>query len=295
MSTVLLYYKYAPLEHPQELVARQKALCQRLGITGRIRIASEGINGTVAGAPAAVAEYQQETTAYPGLEDIEWKVSTGPEKVFPRLSVLLRDEIVTLGLKKSQRDVCVDNRADYIEPAELKQLYDSNQEFFIIDARNAYESQVGKFKNAITLPIQNFRELPEAMKAYDNLKDKTVVTYCTGGIRCEKASAYLKEQGFQNVRQLHGGVHRYAEEAGGQFFEGELYVFDQRVLMPVNEVDPCVISHCHHCGVAVARFVDCVNERCGFQFICCEQCEQDHHGACSEACARSPYQRSLSC
>lgn len=294
MSTVLLYYKYTPLSHPEELVASQKELCQRLGITGRIRIATEGINGTVAGTDEAIAEYQAVTSTHPGLEDMEWKISDGPEKVFPKLSVLLREEIVTLGLKKVQRDVLVENRADYIEPDELKELYNSGQEFYIIDARNEYESQVGKFKNAITLPIKNFRDLPASMEKYDALKDKTVVTYCTGGIRCEKASAYLKEQGFANVRQLHGGVHRYAKEVGGEFFEGELYVFDQRVLMPVNEVNPCVISHCHHCGIAVARFIDCNNERCGFQFICCEKCEQEHHGVCSPACAESPYQRAVS-
>lgn len=293
MSTVLLYYKYVSLPHPAELVAQQKELCQRLGIKGRIRVADEGINGTVSGTPSAVAEYQRVTALYPGLENMEWKVSEGPENAFPRLSVLHREEIVTLGLKKQARDVCVDNKADYIEPSELKQLYESGQEFYIVDARNEYESQVGKFKNAITPSIRYFRQFPDAMQQYETLKDKTVVTYCTGGIRCEKASAFLKEQGFKNVRQLHGGVHRYAEETGGQYFEGELYVFDQRVLMPVNEVDPCVISHCHHCGTAVARFVDCCNDLCGTQFICCEKCEKEHQQACSSACAQSPKRRKV--
>lgn len=284
MHTILLYYKYTNIENPEQLQKQQKKLCKELGIKGRILISEEGINGTVSGTPEATAEYMKTTNAYPGLEDMEWKISQGPEDAFPRLRVVVRDEIVTLGLKKDGKDVSLENSAEYIEPEELLTLYENNEDVVVIDARDEYEGRIGKFKNAIIPDIETFREFPRFVEEIKDLKDKPVVTYCTGGIRCEKASAYLKEQGFKNVRQLHGGIHRYSEKTGGKHFEGEMYVFDKRVHTPVNTVNPTIISECHHCGTKVARYINCCNAQCNRQFICCEQCDIEYGSGCSREC-----------
>lgn len=252
---ILLYYKYVQIENPTEVKDAQKALCQSLGIHGRILVSAEGINGTVAGEESAINEYMAQTEKEPIFHDLEWKVSWAETQVFPRLKVVVRDEIVTLGVKKSGADVSLKNKAAYIEPAELLKWYDNDQDFVIIDARNGYEAKIGKFKNSITPSIDNFRDFPSFVATQlDEYKDREVVTYCTGGVRCEKASAYLREQGFKKVRQLHGGIHEYGKKVGGKHFEGEMFVFDKRLHLPINEVNPSIISTCQYCDTKVARY-----------------------------------------
>lgn len=255
-----------------------------MGITGRILLSHEGINGTVAGETQNIDQYIHETERNELFNDIEWKVSWSDSEVFPKLKVVVRDEIVTLGLKKFGTDVTLSNKAHYIEPEELLSLYEQDQEFLILDARNKYEADVGKFKNAVIPPIDNFREFPQFAKEIEAYKDKEIVTYCTGGVRCEKASAYLREQGFKKVRQLHGGVHVYAEKTGGKYFEGELFVFDNRLHVGVNQVDPSIISKCCYCQEKITRYVDCAEPSCDGLFICCQNCEEEHKGACSKNC-----------
>lgn len=280
---VLLYYKYTQIGDPEAIRQAQSLLGQNLNLKGRILIADEGINGTLAGLPDDVDTYIKKTTQIKGFEDIEWKVSWADEQIFPRLRVVVRPEIVTLGLRKQEIDVSLGNKAYYIEPEELLKLYEDEEDFVILDARNEYEAKIGKFKDALIPPIDNFRDFPEFVSEnLENYKDKPVVTYCTGGIRCEKASAYLREQGFKDVRQLHGGVHVYAEKTGGKHFEGELFVFDKRLHMSVNEVNPTVITHCEHCQTPLARYIDCAKrDRCRGLFICCETCETKHNSICS--------------
>jgi UPF0176 protein len=284
---IILYYKYVPIKNPIQLQIEQKTLCQKLNLKGRILISEEGINGTAAGDEASINEYMRQTQAVPELRDLEWKISWADEQVFPKLRVVVRDEIVTLGIKKTGTDVKISNKADYIPPTELKELYESGDDFVILDARNAYEAEIGRFKNALIPPIDNFREFPEFVENnLQDYKDKNIVTYCTGGVRCEKASAYLREIGFKKVRQLHGGVHEYGEQTGGKYFEGELFVFDKRLHMPVNEADPSTISECLYCKKAITRFVDCHAFGCGTLFICCAECEKSHKGACSQQCEK---------
>lgn len=283
---ILLYYKYVPLTDPEALKMSQKELCLKLNLKGRILISTEGINGTVAGEVAAVDEYITQTEKQPEFSDMEWKISWAEAQVFPKLRVVVRDEIVTLGVKKTGTDVSLANKAHYIEPNELKALYEKKEDFVIIDARNVYEARVGKFKNAVIPPIDNFREFPEFVKTIESYKEKEVVTYCTGGVRCEKASAYLREQGFKNVRQLHGGIHEYGEQAGGKYFEGEMFVFDKRLHVPVNKENPTVIAECRYCQKPVTRYVDCTEYSCPELFICCKDCQEKHSGACSKECEK---------
>ncbi len=280
MFKVLLYYKYVELANPDKFRDEQFELCSRLNLKGRILISSEGLNGTVGGSEEAVEEYMRVTESYPEFSDMEWKISTSEIDPFPKLRVVVREEVVTL-----RYSVDVKNRAEYIEPKELRKILDeSPDDVIIIDARNNYESKIGKFKNAITPDINNFRDWPTFVESIKDLKDKPVVTYCTGGIRCEKASAYLVEQGFKNVRQLHGGIVRYGEETGGKDFEGACYVFDNRIHVPVNSVNPEIISECLHCNTKTLRYINCCNAKCNKQFICCEECDAKFEGGCCEDC-----------
>lgn len=285
MYQVLLYYHYTPIQDPDQLRDQQFELAQRLGMKGRILISDQGINGTASGTPEAVEKYMAATNAYPGLEQLEWKISEADTHVFPRLRVVVRPEIVTLGLKAQDIDVDLNHKAPYIEPEDLLKLYEEDEDFIIIDARNDYETKIGTFKDAMVPPIKNFREFPEYVQ--QNLadkKDRPVVTFCTGGIRCEKASAYLKEQGFTNVRQLHGGIHRYSDTTGGKNFQGKMYVFDDRIQVEVNTVNPSTIAKCQLCNQPSDTYRDCVNDSCNKSFIGCETCVEPLAGACSEAC-----------
>lgn len=278
--TVLLFYKYTHISHPQKLKLQQKALCESLQIKGRIILAEEGINATLAGTTNNIETYVAELKSTPTFQDIEIKSSTTNEQVFPKLSIKVRDEIVTLGQKSKGADVSLQNKAHYIEPEELLALYEKNKDFIILDARNQYEANMGKFKNALIPPIDNFREFPKFVNSISEHKDKEIVTYCTGGIRCEKASAYLREQGFKKVRQLHGGVHVYAEKTGGKYFEGELFVFDKRLQMKINSVNPVTIAQCEYCNTLITRYIDCANATCPELFNCCANCETQHSALC---------------
>lgn len=280
MFTVLLYYKFTKIENPKELRELQLNLCKKLGLKGRILISTEGINGTVGGTSEACEKYRLETIKHSGLEDIEWKISETESDPFPRLRVVVRDEIVTFKAK-----VDMSKAAAYIEPKELDELYDNNENFVIIDGRNEYEARIGKFRDALIPEIDNFRDFPDWFeKNKDKLEGKRVITYCTGGIRCEKLSAYLVEQGVEDVQQLHGGIHTYGVDAGGKNFEGTMYVFDNRIHVEVNSIDPSVISECEHCGKKVARYINCCNAECNKQFICCEECDVTFESGCSEEC-----------
>lgn len=281
---ILLYYKYVPLADPVAVKDVQKVLCQRLDLKGRILVSAEGINGTLAGVEANVDAYMAEMKKDAAFHDIEWKISWADEQVFPKLKVVVRDEIVTLGVRKNSSDVSLENKAQYIEPAELLDLYEKSQDFVIIDARNAYEAVIGKFQNSIVPPIENFRDFPAFAKQLEPYKHKPVVTYCTGGVRCEKASAYLRENGFTNVRQLHGGIHEYGQQVQGKYFEGEMFVFDKRLHVPVNTVNPQVISECQYCHQKTTNYIDCVIKSCPSLFLCCDACQVEFQSTCSQVC-----------
>lgn len=281
METVLLYYKYTNVENPQDLRDRQLELCLKLGLKGRILIAQEGINGTIGGTEESCMEYIRVTSEIPGFDGIDWKISHNTDDSFPKLRVVVREEIVTF-----KAPVNLKNKAPYIHPEELKEVLDNKDDVVILDARNNYESRIGKFKNAIAPDITNFREFPEFVKTIEHLKDKPIITYCTGGIRCEKASAYLVEQGFKDVRQLHGGIAQYGEKAGGKDFDGSMYVFDKRIHVPVNSENPEIITDCVHCGVKSNIYINCCNAKCNKQIIVCEDCNIKFGGGCSVECQK---------
>ncbi len=161
----------------------------------------------------------------------------------------------------------------------------------LVDMRSNYEHELGKFKGAYTFDMENLRDLPNHVQEIEHLKDKKVITYCTGGIKCEKASAYLLEKGFTNVYQLHGGIIKYGLEEGGEDFDGSCYVFDNRVATPVNTVNPEVISKCHVCQETSDHMVNCANPECNEHLAICPTCLKEMEGACSQACKEHPRKR----
>lgn len=272
---ILLYYKYTPIKNPAQFMREQRSLCTRLHLKGRIIVAHEGINGTVSGTQEATDEYIATMQAMPQFSDMEFKLGNDDEPAFPKLSIKVRDEIVSL---ESPIPVDMQNAAPYIEIDEMHEVLKNNKDVVILDARNEYESRIGKFKNALALDIDNFRDFPEkSLKELEQLKDKEIITYCTGGIRCEKASAYLVQNGFK-VRQLHGGIIKYIQKYK-EGFDGHCYVFDKRISVKANDN---IISICEYCDTKTARYINCKNNRCHRQLVCCENCDKNNKGYCPQ-------------
>lgn len=271
---ILLYYKYVPIKDPQDLMKSQKILCNQLHLKGRVIIAHEGINGTLSGSEEATNAYISAMHAIPEFADMEFKFGDDEESAFPKMSIKVRNEIVSL---KAPEAVDMSLTGTYLEPDQLMDMLQNDPNVIMVDARNNYESKIGKFKNAITPDIDNFRDWPKAVEQLAEHKDKKIVTYCTGGIRCEKASAYLRQQGCKNVYQIHGGIIKYIEKHPDFGFDGHCYVFDRRISVKANDN---LISHCEHCHQQTARYRNCVDNYCHRQYVCCESCDQEHQGYC---------------
>ena len=187
---------------------RHLEFCNANDIKGRIYIGKEGINGTVSGTAENIGKYKSNLTSYPEFSDMWFKEDKADKHAFSKMHVRVKNEIVNSGLN----GVSLNNGGKRLKPEELKEFYENGKDFIIVDARNGYESRIGKFKGAVTPSMKNFREWIDVAEELKEYKDKTVVTYCTGGIRCEKASAYLVEQGFKNVFQLDGGIVNYVKQ-----------------------------------------------------------------------------------
>ncbi len=282
---VILYYKYAAIPNPEAFMKAQRRFCEALGLKGRILIAKEGINGTLEGEKANVEKYCDEIRKMAGFEDVHFKRSLGTGKAFPKLIVKVRDEIVTSGFGTLED---TENRitGQYLKPEELKAWIKSGKEFYIVDMRNDYEQKSGYFAGSILSGINNFKDLPEFLPKIEHLKEKQVLTVCTGGVRCEKASGLLLQNGFQNVYQLEGGMHSYMEKYPNEDFKGKLYVFDNRILVGFNTEDPKheVIGTCDTCGEKSENYVNCAYNGCHRHYIVCERCNNRWGGCCNLKC-----------
>jgi UPF0176 protein len=287
---VLLFYKFVDVPNPELILKEQQYLCNRLGLLGRIIIANEGINGTLSGPKQKTECYIHFMEKHPLFAHMEFKIDLAPKHSFPRLSIRVRSEIVHFGCDMPLDPIHQGGK--YIEPEEMRDLLrNENEDVIILDTRSRYEHEIGKFKGAITLDINTFRELPQSLESLAHLKSKKIVTYCTGGIRCEKVTAYMRKIGFENVYQLHGGIIRYAQEVGGENFEGLCYVFDERIAIPVNTVNPKIISRCIHCNMPAEKMINCANAACNEQIIVCPACAEKMEGCCSEKCKSSEQRR----
>lgn len=287
--SILLYYCYAQIDDHEAYREEHHLFCIENNLRGRVIISPEGLNGTVSGKEADCEAYMAYVHSDARFADTEFKIEASDSLAFAKLHVRVKPEIVHSSLRHINPR---ERTGTYVEPEEFKQLLkEPDEDTVFLDVRSNYEHSVGHFKNAMTLDIDNFREFPERVKELDHLKGKKVVTYCTGGIKCEKASAYLLDQGFENVYQLHGGIIKYGIETGGEDFEGKCYVFDNRITADVNLVNPSIVSKCHITGVPTDRMVNCANPECNAHIAMSEEAGWLMDGCCSEECRKSPSKR----
>ncbi len=272
---IILFYKYVHIDNPGKLMLQQKELQDRLALKGRTIIASEGINATLEGTKENIDLYLEDLFSDPRFAGTHIKRDPGDGNSFPRTSVKVRNELVSLGLDPSCDIDPNVLTGVHLKPAELHNWIAEGKEFYIVDMRNAYEHLVGHFKGSILPAMDNFRDLPKFIKSIEHLKDKTVLTVCTGGVRCEKASGYLLSQGFKDVYQLDGGIVSYMREYPNEDFLGKLYVFDSRIAVGFYTDDPKheVVGKCWVCGETSERYTNCVIDDCNRKMIACKECQ----------------------
>lgn len=272
---VVLFYAFTPLKDPEAIRLWQRDLCASLGLGGRIILSHQGINATVGGDVKAVKKYVRTTREYPPFHDIDVKWSEGRGDDFPRLSVRVRDELVSFGAPEELEvdESGVIGGGTHLSPDELHDLV-ARENVTFFDGRNAFEAEIGRFKDAVVPAVANTRDFVAELDSgkYDHLKNEPVVTYCTGGIRCEVLSAHMVKRGFTQVYQLDGGIATYGERFGDAgLWQGSLYVFDNRMSMRFSD-DAVVIGRCRECGDATDRMQNCSDLACREQFVVCAEC-----------------------
>jgi predicted sulfurtransferase len=282
MGKVILFYKYVSIPNPHQLAQWQREICTQLGLKGRIILGHEGINGCLGGTIEAVTSYQEHMNAHPLFDHIDFKESEGGAECFPRLRISVKKEIVHLGIDPAQ--LSAQQAGTPLDPAQVHELLTNKPDnLVIIDCRNEVESAVGAFEGAIKPNTQYFREFPQYVdNNLELFKDKEVLMYCTGGIRCERGSAYVKSKNVaRNVYHIKGGIHRYVEQFPDGFFRGKNYVFDGRIAVKVTDD---VLSNCLLCSTPCDQYTNCINALCNKHFICCTSCLDQYKGACGLEC-----------
>jgi UPF0176 protein len=279
MKQVILFYKFVKIDDPTELMYAQRLICTKLNLKGRILISDHGINGTLGGNKTNLNKYIKLNSLNSLLQNIHYKWSDGVDNIFPKLSIKVRDEIITFGTKD---EIKVDDHgligtAKHISAVELHQLIaKKGDQVIFFDGRNSYESAIGRFKGAVLPNINRTSEFLNEIKdpKYDCLKDKIIITYCTGGIRCEILSSLLINRGFKHVYQLDGGIVSYCEQYGDQgLWEGALYVFDRRMIINYSDKTK-KLGSCVFCNHKTNRYINCANQICNLLFLSCDNCSQ---------------------
>ncbi len=291
---VLLYYKFVPIHGYALFAQHHYHLCWQLDVRGRILISPEGINGTLSGTTEQTECYMTTLRMDERFTDMQFKIDEAKGHVFDKLFVRAKEELVTFRAGEEGNPLKQTGR--HLSPEEW---YETMQrtDVLILDGRSDYEYDLGHFKNAIRPPVKSFRDFPvwirENLSAY---KDKTILTYCTGGIRCEKLTAFMLHEGFNDVAQLNGGIVSYGkdENVKGKLWEGLCYVFDSRIAVPINHSENyVVVSSCTHCGTPCDRYINCANLDCHKQHFQCEECEKRSNRSCSKECETAPRRESL--
>ncbi|MEV7619958.1 rhodanese-related sulfurtransferase [Microbacterium sp. NPDC089321] len=292
---IVLFYAFAPLADPQAIRLWQRDLAESLKLRGRIIISKDGINGTLGGDLPAVKKWLRRFREHPAFTDadIKWSEGTaidadGFSADFPKLSVKVRDEIVSFGAPDELRvdEHGVVGGGARLDPEQLHRLLaERGDDVVFFDGRNALEAEIGRFRNAVVPDTDTTRDFVRLLDegVYDDLKGKPVVTYCTGGIRCEVLSSLMVSRGFGEVYQLDGGIVRYGEKYGDDgLWEGSLYVFDKRGSVDFSD-HAAVIGTCAGCGAATSRTANCPDASCRRQFVVCADCGtvpcRDHSAA----------------
>jgi UPF0176 protein len=288
MQKILLYYKFTPLADPEVVRLWQQTLCEKLNVRGRIVISKYGINGTVGGELTDLKAYVKATKAYASFKGVSFKWSDGSREDFPKLSVKVRSEIVTFGaadeLEVNEHGII--GGGTHLKPEAVHQLIQARPDDVVFfDGRNVHEAAIGKFKDAVIPDVRHTREFAAELESakYDDIKNKAVITYCTGGIRCEVLSALMKKRGFKEVYQIDGGIAKYGERYGDEgLWEGALYVFDGRMNVRFSDKSKD-IGACVHCKGTTSNYENCAVKRCNNLVLICQACKTSKE-VCSDAC-----------
>ncbi|TVQ44705.1 MAG: rhodanese-related sulfurtransferase [Saprospirales bacterium] len=281
----LSFYQYFKIDNPYDLRDELFRKMDRLGVLGRIYIAEEGINAQISVPKERFDKLKELIYSYPPMDGIRLNVAIEDDgKSFFKLTIKVRHKIVADGLDDKTFDPS--DRGKHLSAEEFNQLTE-DPNTIVIDMRNHYESEVGHFEKAICPDVETFREaLPLVEDMLSDKKDKNIVMYCTGGIRCEKASAYYKHKGFRKVHQLEGGIIEYARQVEQKGlknkFVGKNFVFDERLGERISDE---VIARCHQCGVPCDTHINCANDACHILFIQCPDCAEKYHNCCSGKCS----------
>ena len=284
--TTVSFYQYHPIENPQAFRDELFAKLSELEVLGRIYVAHEGINAQVSVPEKNFEKLKNYLYSFDFLNCIRLNLAINDDgKSFWVLKVKARPKIVADGI--DDPDFSMERRGKYLDAKEFNELAE-NPETILVDMRNHYEYEVGHFENAVEIPADTFREqLPTAAEMLADKKEKPVIMYCTGGIRCEKASAYLLHKGFKNVFHLEGGIIEYARQVEKQGldnkFKGKNFVFDERMGEQIGDE---IISHCFQCGEKCDTHVNCENLACHLLFLQCEKCREKFQGCCSRDCQK---------
>lgn len=293
MQKILLYYKFTPIADPEAVKLWQKTVCDMLDLRGRILVSRHGLNGTVGGEMEDLKKYIKETKKFAGFKDIVFKWSDGGREDFPRMSVKHRRELV--GFQNSDDEIEVDEHGvigggEHIKPKQVHEMIEKyGDDVVFFDGRNAHEAKIGKFKNAVVPNTNTSRDFIAELESdkYDDIKDKKIITYCTGGIRCEAISAMMKKRGFKEVYQIDGGIVKYGEAYGDDgLWEGSLRVFDNRMTVDFSDHTK-MIGECTHCGAPTNNFENCAYAECNDLVLICLHCKQNpdllfHTEACRQ-------------
>ena len=279
MNKVILYYKFVPVADPAMTVRWQRELCNRLDLKGRVIVSKHGINGTLGGNIENLREYKREMNRSVLFKGIMYKWSDGTGRDFPRLSVKEKSELVAFGapdeIKVDEKGVIGGGK--HLKPEQVNELVkERGDDVVFFDGRNAYEAEIGVFKNAIVPDVKTSRDFLSEIESdkYKEIKDKPVITYCTGGIRCEALSALMINRGFKEVYQIDGGIVKYGEKYGDEeLWEGKLHIFDDRMIHQFSDKAKD-IGECVHCKGKTSRYINCDNVSCNRLVLVCRSCNK---------------------
>lgn len=291
---VLLYYHYVDIKDPELLKDEHLEICKSFDLKGRIIVSHEGINGTVSGLTEDTNRYIEYMNNHPLFKGMPFKIDEEDKHVFEKMHVRVKPELVHLRLEDDVNPLEVTGQ--YLQPKEFYEaMQDENT--VVIDARNDYEYDLGHFRGAIRPDITVFRDLPDWIdENREQFEGKKILTYCTGGVRCEKFSGFLKNKGYDDVAQLHGGIvtYGYDPEVQGALWDGQCYVFDQRISVPINRTEHVVVGKDFFTQEPCERYVNCANPECNKQLLMSEATEAKYLRACSDECRRSTRNRYVS-
>jgi UPF0176 protein len=282
--TTLSFYKYVQIDDPQQFRNDLYGALDAVGTLGRIYVAREGVNAQLSVPETQFEAFKEALHQWDFFRGMRLNIAVEANgKSFFALAIKVREKIVADGI--DDPDFNPSNTGQHLNARAFNELT-SDPDTILVDMRNHYESEVGHFKNAITPDVATFREeLPYVAELLQEHKDKNIVMYCTGGIRCEKASAYMKYKGFENVFQLEGGIIEYARQIKDEGLEnrfvGKNFVFDERLGERISEE---VIAQCHQCGAPCDDHTNCANTYCHILFIQCPNCRAQYEGCCSDTC-----------